>query len=588
MKLRHYRWLAGALSLALVTAYSVARQDNQPPPRPPEDALPQDSTTPPAGVEVQTRGPLHEAYAEPNEARPLPSPLVAKEPPPPIDEVPPDEKPEGDNVVWIPGYWSHDDDRADYVWVSGFWRVPPPGRQWVPGSWQEVDGGWHWVPGYWQAADQEETEYLPAPPPSVDYGPSTLEPDEASDYVPGCWIFRDARYRWRPGFWLAHRPGWTWVPARYLWTTVGYLFVEGYWDRPLLDRGLLFAPVYCDQAVVRAAGFRFVPSFVVSPDFLLGALFVRPANCHYYFGDYFEDRYTARGFVPWIDYRIGRSAPDPNFAWYRREFAHEPRWERSLHALYAARLDGSVPRPPRTLLQQRQLVTGLTANHDANVAVSKTINFTNAQNVTALTPLSRINNVRVTGLAVLALAPGERRTEPVRTAAKVVHLARLAGDERERLQRATAAVRDVARRRVENEARLLREGEPKSGAPRVVKVERPKNEPPPVARPAQPEPTPPVRRPEPQPAPRPEPQPAPRSEPRPQPPAGERATPPIERVPPRPAAPSAHAPLPPPPMLPKHEDRPIPQHEPPKQPRPPAPRPAPPPPKKEAPAPPKK
>src|SRR5262249_27595605 len=160
----------------------------QPPPRPPEDSLPQDAAAPPAGVEVQARGPVHEAYAEPSEARPLPSPLVTKDPPPALEEVPPDEKPEGDNVEGIPGYWAYDDDRSDFVWVSGFWRVPPPGRQWMPGSWQEVEGGWHWVPGFWQAADQEEAEYLPVPPPSVDNGPSTPEPDEASDYVPGCWI----------------------------------------------------------------------------------------------------------------------------------------------------------------------------------------------------------------------------------------------------------------------------------------------------------------------------------------------------------------------------------------------------------------
>jgi hypothetical protein len=556
MKLRYGRWLAGALSLALLAACSVARQDDQPPPRPPEDSLPQDSL-PPTGVEVQARGPVHEAYAEPAEARPVPSPLVTKDPPALLDEVAPDQRPDGDNVVWIPGYWSYDEDRTDFVWVSGFWRVPPPGRQWVPGSWQEVDGGWHWVPGYWQGADKEETEYLPAPPPPVDSGPSTPEPDEASDYIPGCWVFRDARYRWRPGFWLAHRRGWTWVPARYVWTTVGYVFVEGYWDRPLLDRGLLFAPVFCDPGVI-GAGFRYVPSFVISPDFLLGALFVRPANCHYYFGDYFAAGYAPRGFVPWVNYRIGRTALDPNFAWYRREFAREPRWEPNLHALYAARFDGSVPRPPRTLLQQAKAVTNLTANRNANVTVNNVVNVTNVQNVTALTPLSRISNVRVTGLSALALAPGERRTEPVNTAAEVIRLAPVAGEERERLQRAAAAVREVARRRVEGEARLLREGENQTGAPRVLKVERAKTVPPPVARPAQPEPVPPVRRAEPRPV--------------------ERVTQPVEKVAPRPVVPPPHAPLPPPPVLPKHEDRPIPQHEPPKQPRPPAPRPAVPPP----------
>src|SRR6266852_4478422 len=173
----------------------------------------------------------------------------------PRDEPPPRPPedaaaPQGVDVVWIPGYWVFDDDAADFTWVSGFWRVPPPNRQWVPGSWEEVQGGWHWVAGYWAQAGQEEAEYLPAPPPTLDRGPDTPAPDEASDYVPGCWVYREARYRWRPGFWLRHRPDWTWVPSRFVWATVGYVFVDGYWDRPLLDRGLLFAPVRFEADLV--------------------------------------------------------------------------------------------------------------------------------------------------------------------------------------------------------------------------------------------------------------------------------------------------------------------------------------------------
>ena len=51
-------------------------------------------------------------------------------PPDPIPEEPPDQKPKGDNVQWIPGYWAWDDDRQDFLWVSGCWRVPPSGRNW--------------------------------------------------------------------------------------------------------------------------------------------------------------------------------------------------------------------------------------------------------------------------------------------------------------------------------------------------------------------------------------------------------------------------------------------------------------------------
>src|SRR5262245_38663842 len=65
------------------------------------------------GVEVLTRGPVHEAFAS-LAADPAPTKPVAKKPPKALDEMPPAEKPEG-NVVWISGYWAYDDDRDDFL-----------------------------------------------------------------------------------------------------------------------------------------------------------------------------------------------------------------------------------------------------------------------------------------------------------------------------------------------------------------------------------------------------------------------------------------------------------------------------------------
>src|SRR5205823_4325651 len=98
-------------------------------------------------------------------------------------------------------------------------------------------------------------------------------PDEESIYVAGCWIYQ-GRYLWRPGHWTRHQPGWVWIPAHYVWTPIGCIFVEGYWDAPLDERGLLFAPVRFD---LRVWGRRpYVPQYVVPTDFLIGALFIAP------------------------------------------------------------------------------------------------------------------------------------------------------------------------------------------------------------------------------------------------------------------------------------------------------------------------
>jgi hypothetical protein len=58
----------------------------------------------------------------------------------------------------------------------------------------------------WAVVGQDEIRYLPAPPPSLDAGPSTPGPEENSVYVPGCWVHRETRYLWRPGFWVGYRP----------------------------------------------------------------------------------------------------------------------------------------------------------------------------------------------------------------------------------------------------------------------------------------------------------------------------------------------------------------------------------------------
>src|SRR5581483_3926359 len=139
--MKSYRLVA--LTFGLVVAVSAAAHAQEPPPEP--------------GVEVLTRGPVHEAYASAVSTQPAPGLLAPRQPPAPIEELPPDQKPEGDNVQWMPGYWQWDEDKQDYLWVSGFWRVPPPNRTWVPGTWQQAEGSqWQRTGGFWNTAAHQE------------------------------------------------------------------------------------------------------------------------------------------------------------------------------------------------------------------------------------------------------------------------------------------------------------------------------------------------------------------------------------------------------------------------------------------------
>lgn len=350
----------------------------------PQPAAPQNGD----GVEVLTRGPIHEAFAEPVEFKPEPTKIVPKQPPDPIEELPPDEKPAGDNVQWFPGYWAWDDERSDYIWISGIWRNPPPGRQWMPGHWSQLENGWQWAPGFWALAEQKDVQYLPPPPAPLEATASVPAPNADSVMIPGTWTWGGSRYLWRPPYWVDYRPGWVWIPAHFVWTPGGFVFVDGYWDFELSRRGLLFSPVYFTQPLWQRPSWVFRPSFAVYDSFLMGALFLRPGFYHYYYGDFFDARYTNLGFRPWLDFRFGRFN-DPLFSYYRWSNRGDRAWLTDLRFVYDGRFRGNVPRPPRTFAQQATIL-----NNVNRTTVVNNINIT--KYVTATAPITKFEQKNLT------------------------------------------------------------------------------------------------------------------------------------------------------------------------------------------------
>ncbi len=145
------------------------------------------------GAQVLTRGPVHEAFAETVTFDPLPGVVAPKAPPAAIEELPPEQRPAGDDVAWIPGYWAWDDERSDFLWVSGIWRDLPPGRQWVPGYWGQSGQGYQWTSGYWADAQVSDVAYLPEPPASVEAGPNIASPSPDDVWLPGSWMWQQNR-----------------------------------------------------------------------------------------------------------------------------------------------------------------------------------------------------------------------------------------------------------------------------------------------------------------------------------------------------------------------------------------------------------
>jgi hypothetical protein len=416
-----------------------------------ENAPAGDPPPAPKGVEVLARGPVHEAFAAPM-VEPVPTKPVPKRPPKPLEELPPQEKPEG-QVIWIGGYWAWDEERKDFLWVSGIWRTPPPHKQWIAGYWREDGEQWQWVPGFWSdAAEQDGTAgkqvtYLPKPPDPPQVAPPGQAPAADSFYVPGSWIWNPATgaYAWQAGYWARVQPGYVWVPSRYLWTPTGYIFIPGYWDLVVSQRGVLYAPVIVDPNVV-TAGFYYTPTYAINDTVVVDALFVQPMYAHYYFGDYYGPAYATMGFQS-VFFYSGRHY-DSIIVYESWAHRSQPNWISLQIDVFNGRSRGVLPVPPRTLVQQNTIIQQ---------------NITNVTNVTNVTNNITNNTTNVNRMAAKYNTPVLASTSKIMAAkgAKTVTL-----DEATRVQakQQAAAVQQVAMQRTATEKPLP------PGAPRQARV----------------------------------------------------------------------------------------------------------------------
>ena len=328
------RWLhiaAVALATSVQPLVSLQAIAQQPPATEPVPAVIAAQSVDPGDAEVGEvsedgsallRGPVHEAFAEQFSMNVTPSEVIAKEPPQPIDEVPPEFRPEGENIQWIPGYWGCDIESEDFVWVTGVWRAVPPDQQWIPGYWTEAEDGWQWISGFWTSAQTEQLVYMPLPPESIEAGPSVPAPGDDYFWIPGSWQYDQAQntqnqygpdpYNWQAGYWSQGHEDWVWIPSRYVWTPSGCIYREGYWDYVVQSRGTIFCPM------AFRSGYRqqFRPRYVVETGPLwLANLFVLPGLNHYAFGNYYGYRGN-RQIYPWVNYYQTSRGYDPLFSYY--------------------------------------------------------------------------------------------------------------------------------------------------------------------------------------------------------------------------------------------------------------------------------
>lgn len=318
-------------------------------------------------VEVLDRGIVHEAFAHPAEQKVAPPPAIDRPPPDPVPELPAEQKPSGDNVQWLPGYWAWDGERKEFTWISGLYRDVPAGRQYVPGYWARTEDGWQWVPGYFAPEQQAEApQYVPEPPAMLDAGPSVPAPDDNSFYTPGWWSYNDGEYFWRPGFWAPYRPGFVWVCPRYLWSPRGWIFCNGYWDYPFGRRGLLFAPLALRGGW--GPGWAYRPRFAVGG--LLNGLFWRAGSPYYRFGPYFGANFARAGYRPWFN---GPNRFDPLVSYYRWQNRGNAGWFDGLQRSYQNVVRGPGG-PQVALVNQLRNTNVRVANQSPEQLVQQRVN----------------------------------------------------------------------------------------------------------------------------------------------------------------------------------------------------------------------
>ena len=363
------------MAMMMTTTILLGEATGQAPPIPAEEQ-----------PEVLMRGPVNESFAQPVNLEIQVGFTVPIEPPAYIEEIPPLERPAGEQFAWVPGYWAWDSDRNGYVWVSGCWRAVPPDMYWVPGYWARAARGWQWVAGFWAQVGNNAIEYLPAPPALTNVEPPGPPPSPDRMWVPPCWYWNHGQYIRRPGYWIVAQTDWVWVPSHYIWTPRGYVLANGHWDYTLERRGVLFAPVYFPRHSYERPGFTFALSIVLDFDNLEAGLFTRPRYNHYYFGDYYDSSYISIGIFPWFEFEQRHTWYDPIYVHTRwRHHQREPRWVQHNRQEYERRRSDRSLRPPRTYREMESRASTMSEPKRRNFEIAAPITRVVASRTTPLT-----------------------------------------------------------------------------------------------------------------------------------------------------------------------------------------------------------
>jgi len=272
-----------------------------------------------AGRPAQLQGMVHEAFARRIGLDPITGPVLSQRPPQSLMEpVLQARRLAVEGQVWVPGYWSWNTAGA-YVWVTGALRNPPEGRSWLPGRWVEEQGAFRRIPGAW-IDPKTVLRIAGLPPRSLERGPQIPAPSPGHQWIPGSWDHNGQRYIWKAGAWRNTPADRVWTPPHYVLGERGVLKVDGFWDRPITERGQLFAPLrVTGQQALRTS--RAASLVAIDSGDLFRNLFFRKGEAELYFGNLYGPAAKAAGWLAWSATSGDGAMFDPLFQFYQSRFA---------------------------------------------------------------------------------------------------------------------------------------------------------------------------------------------------------------------------------------------------------------------------
>ncbi len=311
------------------------------------------------GVQVLTRGPVHEAFAETVTFDPEPGIVVPKAPPAAIEEVPPDQRPEGANVAWIPGYWGWDDERKRFPLGQRHLARPAAGPPMGARLLGQVRAR---LSMDFRVLGRRQGDRGAILARAACDGRSRSQHRRAfGRRTPGCPAVGCGSRAATPGGPVSGRPC-SRIGIGFLPITFGPRAATSSSTATGITRSAVAACCLrrsiSMRACMRGPGFSYSPSTVIDLGVFANHLFLRPQYQHYYFGDYYAANYQAAGFYPSYSYNSGRYGYDPIYAHERWQHRQDGQWEHRVAADFQNRRDHEDARPPRTWAAQRALGAG--------------------------------------------------------------------------------------------------------------------------------------------------------------------------------------------------------------------------------------